>query len=164
MPILHISRRLFHPPSDWFLCSDIGITFWLPSHWQRLPAGTDGVQQISTPDNGLVILLMTMESKQLDVLLQEVGTMLLSSIDQLSYTHKELTTINGLHTFVLHGDARTEHIPISLSLYFVKHNGQILMLLCMANAQAEQDYQTARQQVFSSIQPAADHFNSPNGK
>lgn len=150
MPILHISKRYLAHQREWVVCDEIGIGFWVPKEWRALPADKDGIRQIASPDHGMVFLVTVMENNQIEVLLKEVSNMLMTSVEGLQYTGSNQGVVNGLETYSIRGSATTGDVPVEFYLQFIRHAGQVLMMLCLANEQAHIAHRSILQRVFSS--------------
>lgn len=130
----------------------IGIQIWVPDTWET--EIDEGLLMTSSPDEGALVILMVLESDEIEIAMDEMDRELSQIIKKIRTTGEvEEININGLNGWTEEGTGRVEGVPIEWLSGLFPYRNQALMVLAFAESSNFDSYEDMLIEIFSSLQP-----------
>lgn len=130
----------------------IGIQIWVPDSWET--EIDEGLLMTSSPDEGALVILMVLESDEIEIAMDEMDKELSQIIKKIrTTTEVEKIKINGLKGWVEEGTGRVDGVPIEWMSGLFPYRKQALMVLAFAESSNFDSYEPMLIEIFSSLKP-----------
>jgi hypothetical protein len=130
----------------------IGLQIWVPNTWTT--EIDEGLLMTSSPDDGALVILMVLESDQIEFAMDEMDKELSKIIKKIRTTSEaEEININGLNGWTEEGTGRVDGVPIEWLSGLFPYRNQALMVLAFAESSNFDSYEDMLIEIFSSLQP-----------
>lgn len=150
---------LFAVPTQvcqWHNYTKANVKFWIPDDWKQNK--TEEIEETytleySSPDDGVVLSFSVMFSQDLEASLAELDRTLgeqLEDIEMLS--EPEMIDLNGMQGVMTEIKGKMAGQAIQMGVFVLDTNGQILLILGMAQEKAMQKYGDAIDKILKSIE------------
>jgi hypothetical protein len=130
----------------------IGLQIWVPNTWTT--EIDEGLLMTSSPDEGALVILMVLESDEIEIAMDEMDKELSQIIKKIRTTSEaEEININGLNGWTEEGTGRVDGVPIEWLSGLFPYRNQALMILAFAESSNFDSYEDMLIEIFSSLQP-----------
>lgn len=130
----------------------IGLQIWVPNTWTT--EIDEGLLMTTSPDEGAIVILLVLESNEIEIAMDEMDKELSKIIKRIRTTSEvEEITLNGLRGWTEEGTGRIDGIPIEWMSGLFPYRNQALMIMGFAESSEFDSYEDMLIEIFSSLRP-----------
>lgn len=130
----------------------IGLQIWVPDTWTS--EVDEDLLMITSPDEGAIIILLVLDSADVDMAMDEMDKELNELFRNIRLTTQaEEILINGVRGVTQEGTATTEGVQIDWISGLFPYRNQALMVLGFAESAKFASHEQMLVEIFSSLKP-----------
>lgn len=141
---------------QWHNYTEANVKFWIPEDWKQnsnVETAETYMLEFSSPDEGVSLSFSVMAAQDLEASLSELERTLNEQLEDLEMlSEPEMIDLNGMQGVATELKGFMAGLPVQMGVFVLDTNGQILLILGLAQEKAMKKYGETIDKILKSIE------------